>query len=65
MLFLETRSGTIAETAIISISAINTRPHCPPWHDVTYRVGREARETRASKEAVERYWDAGARRRIL
>lgn len=54
--YLQTFSGLIAEHSIVRIGALET--HGPQqWHPIDYKCGSEPRETRASAEAVEEYFD--------
>jgi hypothetical protein len=57
MLFLETRSGGIAASAIDVIGGLNERA-TGNFHLIEYHVGREPRETRASEQAVREFMAA-------
>jgi hypothetical protein len=57
MLFLNTRSGLIAERAIDLIESLCIRP-TGNFHRIEYHVGNEARETRATEEAVQDFLEA-------
>jgi hypothetical protein len=53
MLFLETQIGSLAANAIVLIGGLNTRP-TGNYHEILYtHGGGEARETRATEEAVQ------------
>jgi hypothetical protein len=56
VLFLQTRSGLIAASAIVRISALNTRS-TGNYHEIEYCVGNEPRETRASEDDVAGFLD--------
>lgn len=56
MQFLETRSGLIRRGAIDLIGA-EQGPDSNRFHIVEYHVGAEARETRASAQAVAEFLD--------
>jgi hypothetical protein len=56
-MFLETQSGLIAARYIVRISAVNTRPS-GNYHEIEYTCGGEARETRASEDAVADFLDS-------
>lgn len=53
-MFLSTRSGLIAASAIVRIGGLNTRS-TGNYHEIEYCIGNEPRETRASAEAVEQF----------
>lgn len=55
MIYLETRSGLIAEHAIDIISDVMHRS-TGDVHEVEYHVGGEPRATYASADAVANYW---------
>jgi hypothetical protein len=50
-MFLQTSSGLIHSRAIVRISALNTRT-TGDFHEIEYHIGTEARETRATADAV-------------
>jgi len=51
MQYLETRSGSLAASAIDLIGGLNERP-TGNFHLIEYHVAGDARETRASEQAV-------------
>jgi hypothetical protein len=51
MLFLETRSGSIAANSIDAISAVHIRA-TGNFHEIDFHVGREPRLTFATEAAV-------------
>lgn len=52
MQYLNTRSGLLAEHAIVLIESLNVRP-TGNFHRVTYHVGNEPRETTATEKDVQ------------
>jgi hypothetical protein len=57
MTFLETSDGLVAARYIIAIGKPESWPH-GIFHKITYQVGREAWETRASKDDVSDFLDS-------
>jgi hypothetical protein len=51
MQYLQTQSGLVAARYIVRVGGLNSRS-TGNYHEVDYVCGREARETRASAEAV-------------